>query len=99
MTFAREDAVLLMVRIEMRPRGRERRRIAFADCMDMNGVLAGRQVLDVDLHQQTAGGLHQISTTDIISLLVLDLRVDDGTRLGSSRDNESAEQQACPREF
>ena len=59
MALAGQDAVLVVAGIEMRAGGLERR-FAFADGVDVERVLAGRQALDLQLDQDAGRGLHQV---------------------------------------
>src|SRR5262249_56286585 len=76
------------------------RRLAFADGMDMHGVLTGLQVLDHEPDQEPAGRLHEIGAADECPMLVLELRVADHRRLLSiRRQREAAEEQTCANEL
>jgi hypothetical protein len=50
------QAVLLAVRIEVRTGGLERRRLAFRRLMNMDGMLAGWQILEIEGNRHAAGG-------------------------------------------
>src|SRR5262249_25912542 len=94
MALTREYAVLVRVRIEVRPR-RFERRLAFADRMEVHGVLTGLHPLEHELDQEPAGRLHQIGAADECPVLVLELRVADHRRLSIRRQREAGEQQTC----
>ena len=56
---SREHAVGVLFRVEMRTRGRERG-LAFADRMNVNGVLPRLQILDCHLDEESAGCLDEV---------------------------------------
>ena len=69
----------------MRAGGLERR-FAFADGMDVEGVLAGRQALDLQLDQDAGRGLHQVDVADGLAAGILELGVGHFGGLGRHRD-------------
>ena len=65
--------MLVVARIEMWAGGFERR-LALADRMDVERVLAGRQALDRDLEQDAGRRLRQVDVADRFAAGVLQLR-------------------------
>ena len=74
MALARHHAVLVVARIEMRPGG-FKRRLAFADGMNVESVLAGRQPLELKLDQNASRRLHQVDIADRLAAGILELGV------------------------
>ena len=86
MALAGHHAVLVVARIEMRAGGFERR-FALADGMNVEGVLARRQALDLQLDQDAGGGLHQVDVADGLAAGILELGVGHfGGDCGRHRD-------------
>ena len=67
--FPVPQAVLLLLRIEVRTRGSERR-LAFADGVDVKGMLAGRQVLERQPQPDTGLGLRQRHGADVLAIRI-----------------------------
>src|SRR5262245_47291199 len=91
MTCADQHAVLLMVRVEVRSRGRKGW-IAFANLVQVDSILTRLQILEGKLDEQTAAGLHQVGGADGITFLVLDLGMSHEARFGAHCGRKSGEQ-------
>ena len=74
MAFRIVEAVFLVIRIEMRPRRLEVRRFALGILMEVQGVLTGRQILQIELHPYATGFfLPQGKRPHALTLSILEL--------------------------
>ena len=72
MACAGHHAVVLIAGIEMAAGGFERC-LAFADRVEVKGMLAGRQALELKLDQDASGRLGEVDVADRLAALVFEL--------------------------
>ena len=90
MTFWIFQAVLLAIGIEMRPRRFEVRSFALGVLMKVNGVVAGRQILQIDIHfHPTRLLFRQSDSAYALALSVIEVN----HSLGQARGGESSQSQ------
>src|SRR5262249_6934396 len=94
----RRSSDLVMVRIEVCSRGRKRW-IAFPNLVQVHGVLTRLDALQSKLDEQPAAGFHQLSSSDVTTFLVLELRLRHKARFGAICRNKRREQQARAEEL
>lgn len=82
------QAVFLVLGIEMWPRRLEVRRIALGILMEVNRMLAGRQIMKIQFEANTRSLLPKDDSADIFALGVFDFHLRFG-RAGKSETNQS----------
>ncbi len=85
----------------MRAGGLEIGRLAFGELMNVNGMVAGREVLKIEFDANALGGGRKSSGADILALNVLEFDGDGfyGVRMGlPCRGNEGGEEKQGNRE-
>jgi hypothetical protein len=98
MAITGQHAVLVIARVEVRT-GRLKRGLAFADRVDVHGVLAGLLILDGYLDQNAALGLREIGGADRLAALVLEVGVGDLRRLRTGGERKAGDQRGGAGKF
>jgi hypothetical protein len=90
-TFRIFQSMLLAIGVEMWACGLEVRGLALCILMKMDGVFAGRQILDVDFHADSRAGLPQNCAAYYLALSIFKLNQNFGRTGRGECDHEQSE--------
>jgi hypothetical protein len=94
--LARHHAVMGVARIEMAPGGFERR-LAFADGVNMEGMLAGLEPLDLKLDEDAGRRLHQVDVADRLAAGIPELGIGHFGRVDRQRHGPGQQRSGASR--